>query len=231
MSALAFLSILGRSRAPGRWTLWWFPPVGAGLGAIVAGVHWGAHWLWPGMVAGVVVVAVDLALTGALHLDGLADSADGLLPHMERAKRLAVMATPGIGAFALAAAVPVMLARWAVLADPQVTPLSIVAVWMMSRTLVAAIPAFVTYARPDGLARPFLAGAYRWIAVWLIPATALLVVADTIRGAVAAAAATLAAAAVVLLARRRLGGFTGDVLGAVVMVSETVALLSFAARP
>ena len=66
LSALAFLTIVGRPRAPSRHTFRWFAFVGAGLGAAVGGVHWGAHLLWPPLVAAAVALAADLLLTGAL---------------------------------------------------------------------------------------------------------------------------------------------------------------------
>lgn len=231
MSALAFLTILGSSRAPDARTLRWFPLVGALVGAAVAGAHWGAHELWPPLVAGAVVLAVDLVLTGALHFDGLADTADGVLPHMDRQRRLAVMAQPDIGAFAIAVTVTVMMARWAVLADPGVEPAALVAIWAMSRTVVAIVPAVVPYARPDGLVTPFLDGASAWLGLWLIPAAATLIAVRGAVGAAAVAAAMLAAVGLLALAWRRLGGFTGDVLGAVILLSETAALLAIAARP
>ena len=231
ISAFVFLTILGRSRAPDARTLSCFPLVGALVGAAVAGAHWGAHELWPPMVAGAVVVAVDLLLTGALHFDGLVDTADGVLPHMERPRRLAVMAQPDVGAFATAVAVTVLLARWAVLADPGLKPAALVAIWMLSRTVVAIIPAVVPYARPDGLAAPFLDGASFWIGLWLIPAAAILIAVRGAVGAAAVAAVALAVAGLVALAWRRLGGFTGDVLGAIIVISETAALLTIAVQP
>ncbi len=231
MSALAFLTVLGPSRTPDARTLRWFPLVGALVGAAVAGAHWGAHELWPPMIAGAVVLAVDLVLTGALHLDGLADTADGVLPHMDRQRRLTVMAQPDIGAFAIAVSVTVLMARGAVLVDPGLDPAALVAIWAMSRTVVAIIPIVLPYARPDGLATPFLDGASGWLALWLIPGAATLIAVRGAVGAAAVGAAMLAAVGMGALARRRLGGFTGDVLGAIILISETAALLAIAARP
>lgn len=231
LSALSFLTILGKPQQPGRHTFGWSPLVGAGVGAAVGGVHLGAHRLWPPLVAGVVVVAADLILTGALHLDGLADSADGLAVHAERSRRLALMTEPGIGAFALAAGASALLARWALLADPDIEFLSFVAVWALSRTLAATVPAFVPYARPGGLAAAFLSGARRWLVVWLAPAGAGLYLLEGALGPIALGAAVLTAAGIAALARRRLGGFTGDILGTVILLSETAALLTLAAAP
>ena len=231
MGAVAFLTVFGRGQTPQARALWWFPVVGAGIGAVLAGVHWGSGELWPLMVVGILVVAADLVLTGGLHLDGLADSADGLLPHMERDRRLDVMSRPDVGAFAVAAVVVVLGARWSALAVDSIESLALVPIWAISRTLVALVPAIVPYARPGGLADPFMAGARRWLALWLAPAIAALVLIEGITGAVAAGVALGAAVGVVVLAWRRLGGFTGDVLGAVIMVAETAALLALVADP
>ncbi len=231
MSAAAFLTLAGRGQPPQPRALWWFPIVGAGIGGILAAVHWGAGELWPPLVVGVVVVAADLTITGGLHLDGLADSADGLLPHLKRQQRLEVMSRPDVGAFAVATVVVVLAARWAALGVDGVDWWALVPIWALSRTVVAVIPAVVPYARPGGLAEPFLEGARWWPALWLVPAVAGLVLFDGVSGGVAAAAGVAVAAGVVALAWRRLGGFTGDVLGAVVITAETAALLALVANP
>ena len=231
LSALSFLTILGRSRAPDRHTFRWFAVVGAGIGAAVGGVHLGTHLLWPPLVAAAVVLAADLLLTGALHLDGLADSADGLGAQVGRERRLELMAEPGIGAFALAAGATVLVSRWALFADPDVGFLAFVCVWATSRTLAATVPAFVGYARPGGLAEAFRAGSRRWLLAWLAPAATGLFFVSGPLGPIAVGSALVTCAGVAALARRRLGGFTGDVLGAVIMLSETAALLTLVAAP
>ncbi|MCE2532202.1 MAG: adenosylcobinamide-GDP ribazoletransferase [Acidimicrobiia bacterium] len=231
LSALSFLTILGRARAPGRRTFGWFAVVGAGIGAAVGGVHLGAHQLWPPLVAAAVVLATDLLLTGSLHLDGLADTADGLGAQVDRARRLELMAEPGIGAFALAAGGAVLVARWALFADGDIEFLAFVCIWAASRVLAATVPACVGYARPGGLADAFRAGSYRWLLAWLAPVAAGLFFVTGPAGPIAVGAAVVTCAGVTALARRRLGGFTGDTLGAVIMLSETAALLTLAAAP
>jgi adenosylcobinamide-GDP ribazoletransferase len=79
IGALAFLTIIGRGRRPDANQQLWFPVVGAMIGALVGVVWWGAAQWWPPAVTGALAVAADLVITGLLHLDGLADSADGLL--------------------------------------------------------------------------------------------------------------------------------------------------------
>jgi adenosylcobinamide-GDP ribazoletransferase len=230
LSALAFLTVLGGSRAPEPGALRWFPLVGAGIGLVLAGVLAGSLELWDPVVAAALVVAADLVVTGLLHVDGLADSADGLLPHLEHDRRLAVMAAPDVGAFALAVVPAVLLLRWAPVATDRVEPLALVAVWAASRTTMAVVPAIVPYARPGGLATRFLGGASAWTALWLLPAAALLVALHGALGAAALAVGVGAGALVVAGARRRIGGFTGDVLGAAGVLSETAALVVLAAR-
>src|SRR5262245_12725103 len=102
LDALGFLTVVGRSRTPTSRALAWFGPAGALIGATLGMLWWGTTNAWPAAVAAAIVVAADLGITGMLHLDGLADAADGLLPHLERDRRLAVMATPDIGAFGIA---------------------------------------------------------------------------------------------------------------------------------
>jgi adenosylcobinamide-GDP ribazoletransferase len=231
LSALGFLTVFGRARTPDGGTFLFFPLVGAAIGATLAGVWLVSTELWSPGVAAVLIVATDLAITGMLHVDGLADSADGLLPHLDRDRRLAVMADPDIGAFALAVVPVVLLARWAALATDLIDPLALIGVWTVSRTVLAVVPALVPYARDRGLASALLPGARAWVGLWLAPAGVLLVLAQGLTGAAALIAMLVAAAGVVLLARRRIGGFTGDVLGATAVLAETVALLALAARP
>lgn len=226
ISAIAFLTVVGRARPPDARTFRWFPVVGAAIGGVLGLAWWGLSEVLPPGVAAIVVVALDLGLTGMLHVDGLADSADGLLPHMERTRRLEVMRRPDLGAFGAAVLGTVLLARWAALASDRFAPVALVAVWALARTLAAVVPALVPYARPSGLASPFVAGASRWLLLWAVPVLALLVASDGLAGLVGGLAGAAAGAAIVALALARVGGFTGDVLGAVIVGTETVALVA-----
>lgn len=220
--ALALLTTVGRrggALRPGA--LAWFPLVGAALGALLGGWWWLADRWWPPLLAAGLVVIADLALTGMLHVDGLADSADGLLPHAPVERRLAVMRAPDVGAFAVAAVVAALGLRTFALASHVPSIALLVALWCASRSLVASVPAFVPYAREAGIASPLLDGAPRWPAFAVLPAAAIA----GVEGAVAVAAAVAAGAGVVLLARARVGGFTGDVLGAAIVVAETAGLV------
>src|SRR4029079_14457282 len=105
-------------------------------------VWWGGAGSWfPPLVAAALVVAADLALTGMLHLDGTGDGAGGLLPHLSRERRLAVMATPDVGAFGVGVAALSLLLRTVALAgtDPRRwhAVLALAGLWGLSRGLMA----------------------------------------------------------------------------------------------
>lgn len=240
-AAVSFLTPFGGARAPGPSTLDWFPAVGATIGLALGGVWWVAGRAWGAPVAAVIVVAADLGATGILHFDGLADSADGLLAPLDRDRRLAVMVDPGVGAFGLAAGAIVLLARWAALASLRPAALLLAGMWCLSRTAMAVVARTQPYVRGEGgLASAFgrpagqgtRAAARRWLplAGGVALAGALLVWWRPGPGAASGGAAAVAAGAVALLARRRVGGYTGDVLGACGVLAETVGLVVAAAR-
>jgi adenosylcobinamide-GDP ribazoletransferase len=234
--AVSFLTPAGRATTPTPAALLWFPAIGAGLGGAVGVVWWGSAKAWPLGVAALFALGADLAVTGLLHFDGLVDSADGLLAPMDRARRLEVMADPRVGAFGLAAGGFCLLARWAAMASTRPAVLLVVGLWCASRTVMALIVLTVPYARAGegGIASVFL-DAPRWFSwvtggVGLGIALAALVAWRPLGGPVALAAAFACAAGLVWLADRRLGGFTGDVVGAAGTVLETVGLMVAAAR-
>jgi adenosylcobinamide-GDP ribazoletransferase len=220
----------------------WFPVVGAALGALLGLIWWGTGQLWASTVAAALVVVADLALTGLLHVDGLADSADGLLPHLDRDRRLAVMSEPDVGAFAVAAVASTLLLRWSALTAQPVdgwrSVVVLAAIWSASRAAMVLVLTTQPYARAGdgGLASPFLDDQTEGdrvpatvAATAVVAAVATSAVGDA-WGPVCLLAGLGAGAVVVLLARRRIGGYTGDVLGALGMIVETVALVALAAE-
>ena len=241
IAALAFLTPLGRAREPDRTTFDWFPVVGALIGAAVGLGWWGADEVWSPLVAAALAVAADVALTGALHVDGLADTADGVLPHLDRARRLEVMAEPDVGAFGVTAVVLVLGLRVAILASLAPDVALPAALWCASRTVMAVAARSVPYARAGTQGAgwpPPSSGARRRRSPPSAPPSPSpsrwRPTADPGPGPAHAIAGVgrvaVGGAAVVALARRRLGGFTGDVLGAAGLVGETVGLLVVAAH-
>ena len=229
--AVSFLTPFGGAMAPSPGAIAWFPVVGAGLGLALGWLWVGGSRLWPATVAAGVVVAADLGLTGMLHLDGLADSADGLLPPMGSSRRLEVMADPSTGAFGVGTVAAVLLLRWVALAAMAPSVLLLAGLWCASRTAMAATVRLVPYARPaGGLASAFGTGRGAACVAGVVGAVALAGAGRGMAGVAAVTGSLVAAAAVVALARRRVGGFTGDVLGAAGMVGETAGLLVAAGR-
>lgn len=202
----------------------WFPLVGLGIGALLAGVAWAASWLFPPAVTAVLVVALWAALTGALHLDGLADCGDGLLPPVSRERRLEIMRDPRVGAFGVTALVLVLLLKAAALASLAVTwpALLLAPLWARWLLLVAARR---PSARPGGMGASLgpVLDARRLALAALLPIVLTGGVGVWHWPVIAATGtALLASLGVLWLAQRRLGGVTGDVFGAVVEVSEAV---------
>jgi adenosylcobinamide-GDP ribazoletransferase len=243
--ALSFLTVLGRAAQPNDRTLTWFPVVGVAVGAIVGLVWWAAGRLWPAAVAATLAVAADAIVTGCLHLDGVADAADGLLPSVERTRRLEIMADPRVGAFGAVALILVLFARTASLAATTAKPLVVMGLWCASRTMMAVVARARPYARDEGgLASSFVghappgqrgrwAGLPPWVPVaayGMAAALALALAGAGLKGLAVIAAALLGMGAVVWLAQRRIGGYTGDVLGAGGVLAETLGLLALAAR-
>ena len=231
ITALAFLTPFGGARVPTSRSVAWFPVVGAVVGLVVGAVWWGAGELWaPGVAAALAVVA-DLALTGMLHLDGLADSGDGLLPHLDRERRLEVMTEPTIGAFGVVVVAATLLLRWSAFASLEPDPWLVAGLWCLSRTLMAVVLTSMPYARGEGLASAFRGGSAAATAlVGGILGAGLVGAGIGFPALAVVPAAALGGGSVVLLAHRRIGGFTGDVLGAAGVVAETVGLVVAAAR-
>jgi adenosylcobinamide-GDP ribazoletransferase len=230
-AAVALLTVFGRSTAPSARAWAWFPVVGAAIGALVGGVWWAADEAFPPLVAAALVVVADLVVTGMLHVDGLADTADGLLCHAESSERLRIMRTPDVGAFGVAVVAIVLTVQVAALGSQPVSVVLLLALWCATRTTIVGAAAFMRYVRDEGMASLMLSRpAPAWPLLAIVPAGALAGYADGWRGLVAVIATVVAGAGVLALAQRRLRGFTGDVLGASVVIGQTVGLVVGAAR-
>jgi adenosylcobinamide-GDP ribazoletransferase len=208
----------------------WFPFVGFCLGGMVASAHWGLMQVFPPLVAAALTVTLWAALTGGLHLDGLADCCDGLLAATTRERRLEILRDPRLGAFGVAGLTLFLIAKVAaVSALPVAALLPFVAAATFARWLIV-LAARQPLARPSGLAAEFAAGQTRTtlgLAALLPVALLGLGVFGSWRLLLAAALAHLIALGLIGLARARLGGVTGDVFGLIVELSELAALLAF----
>lgn len=205
-----------------------FPLVGALVGAAVGGLAIGLVQALPPLLAGLLAVAFELVLTGALHADGLADSADGL-GGGDRERSLAIMRDHSLGAYgasALALDLAVKATALGTLAEAQALG-PIVAALAISRVAPLPLARLLPYARVDGGTGEVLAGKIGTTpvlaAVGLAVAVALAATGAAALLLVLSAVATTAAVA--LLARRRLGGVTGDVMGAAIELCSVGCLI------
>jgi adenosylcobinamide-GDP ribazoletransferase len=214
---------------------WAFPLVGAGIGGIGACAFLLVQLLglgdWP---PAVLAVLTGIALTGALHEDGLADTADGLIGGHDRDQRLAIMRDSRHGTFGVVAIVLSVLLRAAALAgigDAVHAGLALIAAHAASRAALPVAMRILAPARVDGLGaaagRPGTPLAIVTLGIGLLITLAAL---GPSRGAVAFVLAGAAEIALGALAYRRIGGYTGDVLGALQQVGEIVILLTAAAK-
>jgi adenosylcobinamide-GDP ribazoletransferase len=236
-AAVAFLTSIGKAAPPTPAALAWFPIVGASIGLAVGGVWVGAGHIWPAVAVAAVTVAVEAILTGGLHWDGLADTGDGLLPALPTERRLQAMADPNVGAFGVLAVAVVVVLRFAALAAGPARVWVIAALLCLSRTAVAVVTLVVRYARAEGLASAFRdpsrSPAVRTVAISAIGLAISLPLALIDRpahGAAALGAEVVTIGLLTWLAVRRLGGYTGDVLGAQIVLGETAGMLLWSAR-
>jgi len=211
-----------------------FPIIGAGIGAfgglvLLAGFELGFGPLASAFLA----VAATVAITGALHEDGLADVADGLGGGSDREARLRIMRDSRTGAYGVLAIVFSVGLRVSLLSaffTPGEAALALIAVGALSRAPMAPMAYLMGPARTDGLAAA--AGRPDRTAVAIAKISALviaLVIIDVWAAIVAAIAVAVAAGWIAILAARRLGGHTGDVFGVAQQVSEIAALATIVA--
>jgi adenosylcobinamide-GDP ribazoletransferase len=236
VAALAFLT-----RIPvGRWVVLGgddvargavlFPVVGAGIGALVGLVVVGLDARLTVLLAAALAVAVEALLTGAIHFDAVADGADALgAPTRERA--LQIMREPAIGAFgatALVLDVAVKVAALAAVATGPDAILVVAAAYALGRTAPLVLSWALPYARPEGGSGAVFTGGAGEIsrALGAGLGVGLTVAILGSRGIVLVGAAALALAVIGFVAQRRVGGVTGDVLGAATELATTVALVA-----
>jgi adenosylcobinamide-GDP ribazoletransferase len=214
---------------------WAFPLVGAGIGALCAFAYFVAGLCGlADPIAALLTLAVGLAVTGAIHEDGLADTVDGFGGGRDRDQKLAIMRDSRHGSFgilALVFSIGLRATALAAIGEPIHAALALVAVHAASRGMLPMAMFALSPARTDGLG--FTAGRpSRPVAIIaaVIGGAIALAALGPGRGAVALLLAGIAIALMAVLARRQIGGYTGDVLGAFQQIGEIVMLLVAAVR-
>ncbi len=214
-------------------SVWAYPVVGAVVGAIAALVWFAGQiaGLGGGLSAG-LALATQVLVTGALHEDGLADFADGLGGGRDRERALAIMRDSRIGTYGVLALILVLGLRWGGIAElPLFQVLAgLICAGLLGRLAIVALLVLLKPARADGLgvmvASPPLAAV---LTAFLFSAAIVFLHFPVLVAGLTFAVATGAVAIVAVLAKRRIGGYTGDVLGAGEQLTEMAVLVTLAA--
>jgi adenosylcobinamide-GDP ribazoletransferase len=211
----------------------YFPLVGVVVGLAGALVFALASFFWPKTLAVLLAMAAMLCVTGAFHEDGWADMVDGFGGGATRERTLAIMKDPTIGSYGAIALVLLLLGKFLALVelDMLLVAPALIAGNALSRLAATVLLALLDYAREEGKAKPLamrptpaelaVAGVCGVAALPLLPAAAALT------GVLFAAAAT---AWLAVKFKRRLGGYTGDCLGATQQFAEVAFYLGLLCR-
>lgn len=232
LTALKFLTriptggLLPSKHDLGR-SMWAFPLVGLLLGGVLAGVDWGARRLFGQAVSSALVVVGLAALTGGLHLDGLADTFDGLFSGRSRERILEIMREGGIGPFGITAICCLLLLKFVFLW--QIDSLrwqTIILMPILGRWAMVYLIAGFPYARPQGGMGKSLAES---AGVWQLLVASLLAIGASVillswPGLLIFALIWLGTGLYGRRIAKVLGGLTGDCYGAACELTELAVL-------
>jgi len=209
----------------------WFPAVGAIVGLAVGGTAALLLHLVPPLVAASVAVLVGVALTGAFHEDGLADVADAFVGGWSREERMRILRDPLHGSYGVAAMCGSIIIRVACVASfgasPAVAFACVVAAHALGRTGAVALMAAMPAARAEGLGAEYTR-SLRPVSAAIGEASGVAIAALAVGWWVGpfVLATVVGACAVAWLAMRKIGGITGDVLGAAEQTIECLVLVT-----
>jgi adenosylcobinamide-GDP ribazoletransferase len=208
--------------------LFWFPWVGAILGLVYLGAWTGFNALLPAPASAALLVCLTVLLTGGLHLDGLADTVDGLGGGQNPEERLHIMKDSRVGAFGVMSLILVLLAKFALFmaAGQKGVRADFLLFPIVSRWGMVYLAYLSRYARPEGgLGEAMTNKITRRTAVGATLSTLVLaLLIFRLKGLVVLLGAEVLVWLLVRFFNRKLGGITGDVLGAVNEVMEVAVL-------
>jgi len=203
-----------------------FPLIGAALGTAAAGIFLSASQVFGAAIAALLALAFLLAITGGLHEDGLADVFDALRAGRSRERMLTILKDSRIGAHGTLALLIAVLLRWQCIAASGTRAVAVLAGALAASRGVMIALAYVTAPAGEGLGKAFCAGLRP------MPVIIAVLIASAFPftcGVAAGVVAVVVNAATLLIVRswfrHRLGGVTGDCLGAACQISEIVTLL------
>ncbi len=215
-----------------RRSLMFFPLVGAVIGLALAFLDKGLVQIFPVSVSSAILLATLVMVTGAIHMDGLVDTFDGLFGGRTPERRLEIMKDPRVGVFGVVAAIFIVLIKWSVLLNIA-APLrasAIVLFPIAGRCAMAIAVNRFKYARSEGTGRIFADGRtgipMMFAVLTALSASALLF---SWQGFVLMMGCQTFAAAVGLYIKSRIGGLTGDSYGAINEITEMAMMLGLLA--
>ena len=207
----------------------YFPLVGLVIGFILAGIDYGLGCVLPNLLTSAITVAALVLLTGALHFEGFVDSCDGLFGGHTRERRLEIMRTKNVGAYAVAGGAMLLILKFAAIA-------SLTAGWdrfwiivlfpAMSRWGMALALSVFPYAREQGLGTAFRGVKTAHVVIAGAIALIAAVIFAGLSGIILFAIAIIVAILAGLWITKMMGGLTGDIYGAINELSEVIILVA-----
>ena len=214
--------------AHGARAVWAYPLVGLVLGGIAALVGGLATTLGqPALAAAGLVVGLSIMLTGAMHEDGLADTADGLWGGHDRARRLEIMKDSRIGAYGVLALIVAVGLRWVGLAE--VSWPGLISAFVISRAMMPVLMLALPNARDTGLSHSVGVPDTSAVVAGALIAAVLTALLCGAAGLLALCIAAGVTAVIGAVARAKIGGQTGDILGATQVMTEIAVVLTLVA--
>lgn len=245
LAALQLLTRIPAGSLPGFQPDWldrsvkYFPLIGAIVGVLCGLVLTSAFMLLPSPLPAIIAVAAGLLITGAIHEDGLADTADGIGGGRDRSEALDIMKDSTIGTYGAAALLMTLAIKVAAIdsVDARTGIYALISAHAFARLATVIAMAYMPYAGDPERAkvRPKVVKGSADVAIaavlGILPAAALLNW-DTAMAAICIG--TLLASVMAIFALRKIGGYTGDVLGAIEQMAEIgflFAVSAFVAGP
>ncbi|MBI4180181.1 adenosylcobinamide-GDP ribazoletransferase [bacterium] len=210
--------------------LMYFPAVGLIVGLLLAALAWLLGPL-PASISALLIVAFWILITRGLHMDGVSDTADALFSVADRIRRLEIMRDPHAGPMGMMAVFLVILGKtlalWELAPDLRVPAVLLAAIY--ARWILVPACALFSYARSEGLGAAYIGKAtFGHVAASTACAAGLAYAFGGTAALLLIPLSILAGLGVGLAANRAFGGITGDVLGAMVEVTELAVLLGAA---
>lgn len=234
ISAIQFLTIVpvgGRHHVfDARGALPFFPICGLMIGMVTALADVAAASIWMPAASSLIAVLVLILLTGALHLDGVADTADGLYGGREPETALAIMKDSRIGAMGAVALVCCLTVKWVgVWGITSDRFLCLMLVPAYARTAAVLAIRFLPYGRSDGTGHDFFDPPLNWMDYWGIVVVVALSLLTGSRMVLINFGFAVMVCVIIIYYRKKIGCITGDMLGAMIESIEAVLFLMLSA--